>query len=194
MNTFEHKILGRFKQTDYFGDLRWENDVQLSAFADFKYIRNGQVRRSKKVPVSIYSDSAPPEPAIRMLMKLRKSQWQLVKNICRAFFDDLHQQGYDDSPVPHSKYGMWWSRDPVQVALSCRQVLEKRLKQDRIWRPEDLFAVLYEPSIEILPSVLDEYDVPLTRVDFGAEFEDEHGVIVRTDGTAVLNLSYSGEA
>lgn len=194
MKTFEHKTLGCFTQQDYFGELRWQNEIDLSAFAVFKYYGNGKMRRSKKVPVFIYSASDPPHSAIKMLMTIRRSQEQLVKNICRAFFDDLHQQGYDDESIPHSRFGMWWSRDPVQVALSCREVLQERLDQDRIWRPEDLFAVLYEPRIEVFPSETDENGIPYTRVDMGAEFEDEHGVSVRIDGKEVLNLGYSGEA
>ena len=89
---------------------------------------------------------------------------------------------------------MWWSRDPVSVALSCREVLQKRLKQDRIWQPEDLLAVLYEPSIEVYPSMQDDTGIPRTLIDMGAEFEEEHGVSVLTDGKKVLNLGYSGEA
>ena len=194
MKIFEHKTLGRFTQQDYCGELRWQNEVDLSAFAAFKYLGNRQMRRSNKVSVSIYSESDPPKSAIETLMTIRRTQWQLVKNICRAFFDDLHQQGYDDESLPHSRFGMWWSRDPVQVALSCREVLQERLNQDRIWRPEDLFAVLYEPSIEVFPSMTDENGIPRTLVEMGAEFEDEHGVSVRTDGKEVLSLGYSGEA
>ena len=89
---------------------------------------------------------------------------------------------------------MWWSRDPVTVALSCREVLLKRLKRDRMWEPDDLFAVLYEPTIEIYPSTQDSKGNPRTLIDMAAEFEDEHGVSVLTDGKHVLNLGYSGEA
>jgi hypothetical protein len=71
---------------------------------------------------------------------------------------------------------------------------EHPVELDRIWQPDDLFAVLYEPSIEIFPSMTDENGIPRTLVDLGAEFEDEHGVSVRIDGTNVLNLGYSGEA
>jgi len=194
MDTFTHKTLGTFKQREYIDELRWETELELPAFAAFKYSANGKVRRSRKVPVAIYCDEPPPKVALKMLATMKASQKKLVKNICDAFFRDLHQQGYDDLPGPDDGYGMWWSRDPVTVALSCREVLEKRLKQDRIWQPEDLFALLYEPSIEIYPSMPDVDGVVRTLIDMGAEFEDEHGVSVLTDGKKVLNLGYAGEA
>lgn len=194
MDTFTHKTLGTFTQREKYDELRWETDLELPAFAAFRYFANGKVRRSAKVPVAIYCDGPPPKPALKMLTAIKTSQKKLVKDICDAFFRDLHQQGYDDLPGPDDGYGMWWSRDPVAVALSCRKVLEKRLKQDRIWQPEDLFAILYEPSIEIYPSMADADGIPRTLIDLGAEFEDEHGVSVLTDGKQVLNLGYSGEA
>ena len=194
MDKFTHKTLGSFTQRDYCDELRWETELALPAFAAFKYCANGKVRRSPKVPAAIYSDEAPTKPALKMLTKIKTSQKKLVKSICDAFFRDLHQQGYDDLPQPDEGYGMWWSRDPVVVALSCREVLEKRLKQDRIWEPEDLFAVLYEPRIAIFPSMTDGAGIPRALIDMGAEFEQEHGVSVLTDGKNVLNLGYSGEA
>jgi hypothetical protein len=194
MDAFSHKTLGSFTQREYCDELRWETDLELPAFSAFKYFANGKVRRSRKVPAAIYCDEPPPKPALKMLTTIKASQKKLVKNICDAFFRDLHQQGYDDLSRPDDGYGMWWSRDPVTVALSCREVLQKRLKQDRIWSPEDLFAVLYEPSIEIYPSIQDDAGIPRTLIDMGAEFEEEHGVSVLTDGKRVLNLGYSGEA
>jgi len=193
METFKHKTLGTLTQCDYFGELRWEGDIELPAFSSFRFTRNGRSRRSKKVPFAIYCDDRPSASALKMLLNIRKSQKQLVKNICVTFFDDLRQQGYDDSGR-HTGHGMWWSRDPVTVALSCREVLLKRLKRDRMWEPDDLFAVLYEPTIEIYPSTEDSKGNPRTLIDMAAEFEDEHGVSVLTDGKHVLNLGYSGEA
>lgn len=194
MKTFTHKALGSFKLREYFDELRWEADLELPAFAAFKYSANGNVRRSRKVPVAIYCDEPPPKVAVKMLTTIKASQKKLVKNICDAFFRDLHQQGCDDLRGPDDGYGMWWSRDPVTVALSCREVLEERVKHDRIWHPEDLLAVLYEPSIEIYPSMTDADGIVRTLIDMGAEFDDEHGVGVLTDGKKVLNLGYSGEA
>ena len=192
MIEFHHKTIGTFTQREKFDDIRWETNLELPAFAAFSYIRNGKRRRSNKVPVSIYNDAEPTHAAITILQTFKRSQKQLVKNICTTFFDDLRQQGYDD-PCRHKGHGMWWSRDPVTVALACREVLLIRLKRERIWKPEDLFAVLYEPRIEIFPE--DKNDgIPRTLIDFGAEFEDEHGVSVRTDGKRVLNIGYSGEA
>jgi hypothetical protein len=129
-----------------------------------------------------------------MLLKIRKSQKKLVHNVCQAFFDDLHQDGYHAESVPHSKFGMWWSEDPVEVAMSCREALLKRLKRDRLRQPDDLIAVLYEPSIAIYPSMMVSNSTPRTLINLGAEFEDEHGVSVLTDGSTVLNLGYSGDA
>jgi len=192
MTQYHHKTLGTFTQREEFDEIRWETDLELPAFAAFSYMGNGKRRRSKKVPVAICGEAQPTQAAIKMLQTIKRSQKQLIKNICRTFFDDLRQQGYDDSGR-HEGHGMWWSRDPVTVALACREVLLKRLKSDRMWEPEDLFAVLYEPSIEIFPSDTDD-GIPRTLIDFGAEFEDEHGVSVRTDGKRVLNLGYSGEA
>lgn len=194
METFKHKTLGTFEPRDHFDELRWENALELPAFAAFKYSSSGKTRRSRKVPVAIYCDEPPPKEALKMLTKIKTSQKKLVKGICDAFFHDLHQQGYDDVPGPHDDYGMWWSRDPVMVALSCREVLEKRLKQDRIWEPEDLLAVLYEPSIEIYPSMRASDGTIRTLINMDAEFEVEHGVGVLTDGKNVLNLGYAGEA
>lgn len=155
---------------------------------------NGRARRSKKVHVSMFCDSEPPKAAIQMLLKIRKSQKKLVDNICKVFFDDLHQDGYHSETVPHSKFGMWWSEDPVEVAMSCREALEKRLKRDRLWQPEDVLAILYEPFIAIYPSETGDETLPRTLINMGAEFEDEHGVSVLTDGVKVLNLGYMGEA
>ena len=194
METFKHKTLGTFTQRDHYDELRWETELALPAFSAFKYAANGKARRSPKVPVAIYSDAPPPKSALKMLTTIKTSQKKLVKSICDAFYRDLHQQDYDDLPQQDDGYGMWWSRDPVAVALSCRKVLEKRLKQDRIWQPEDLLAVLYEPSVEVYPSMVDGAGVPRTLIDLGAEFEEEHGVAVLTDGKKVLNLGYSGEA
>jgi len=192
MPEFRHKTLGTFTQREEFDEIRWEIDLELPAFAAFCYMGNGKRRRSKKVPAAICSDDEPTKSSIKMLQTIKRSQKQLVKNICTTFFDDLRQQGYDDSGR-HEGHGMWWSRDPVTVALACREVLLKRLKRERMWEPEDLFAVLYEPSIEIFPTETVD-GIPRTLIDFGAEFEDEHGVSVRTDGKRVLNLGYSGEA
>lgn len=192
MRVFSHKTLGVFTQREAFGELRWEGEIQLPAFAAFCYTRNGKRRRPKNTPVAIFCDDEPSKASLKMLQTITRSQKQLVHNICATFFDDLRQQGYDDSGR-NDGHGMWWSRDPVSVALSCREVLLKRLKQDRMWEPKDLFAVLYEPSIEIYPSVVED-GLPITRIDFAAEFEGEHGVSVRTDGKHVLNLGYSGEA
>ncbi|MCA9035862.1 MAG: hypothetical protein KDA91_12080 [Planctomycetaceae bacterium] len=195
MSTFHHKILGDFTFDENDEDPRWVAQCEFPAFAAFKYSSNGRVSRRRKIPVAVYGEMVPPKDAISVLMTIRKSQKKLVEGICRAFFRDLHQQGYEDLSALEEDYGMWWSRDPVAVALSCREVLLKRLKRDRIWQPEDLFAVLYEPSIEIYPDS-DESgeDCPRTLIDFGAEFEQEHGVSVLTDGKSVLNLGYSGEA
>jgi hypothetical protein len=192
MPEFRHKTLGTFKQREEFDEIRWETDLELAAFAAFSYMRNGKRRRSKKVPVAICSDDEPTKASIKILETIKRSQKQLVKNICTTFFDDLRQQGYDDSGR-HEGHRMWWSRDPVTVALACREVLLKRLKRERMWEPEDLLVVLYEPRIEIFPTETDD-GIPRTVIDFGAEFEDEHGVSVRTDGKRVLSLGYSGEA
>ncbi len=192
MPEFRHKTLGTFTQREEFDEIRWETDLELPAFAVFSYMGNGKRRRSTKVPVSICSDDEPTKAAVKMIKAIKRSQKQLVKNICTTFFDDLRQQGYDDSGR-YEGHGMWWSRDPVTVALACREVFLKRKKRERMWEPEDLLVVLYEPRIEIFPS--DNGDgLPRTLIDFGAEFEDEHGVSVRTDGKRVLNLGYSGEA
>ena len=192
MTVFHHKTLGDFTRREAFDEVRWENKLELPAFAAFCYTRDGKRKRSKLVPATIYSDDEPSKSAIKVLQTIKRSQKQLVKKICATFFDDLCQQGYDDSR--HDGHGMWWSRDPVTVALSCREVLLKRLKRERIWEPKDLLAVLYEPSIEIYASMSEDNDLPRTLIDFAAEFEDEHGVSVRTDGKRVLNLGYSGEA
>jgi hypothetical protein len=194
MKSFQHKTLGCFEPTDWYGQLCWKTEIELTAFSAFKYCRNGRARRSKKVHVSIFCDSEPPKAAIQMLIKIRKSQKKLVDNICKAFFDDLHQDGYHSETVPHSKFGMWWSEDPVEVAMSCREALEKRLKRDRLWQPEDVLAILYEPFIAIYPSETGDETLPRTLINMGAEFEDEHGVSVLTDGIKVLNLGYMGEA
>lgn len=191
MNSFKHKTLGTFTQRDYFDELRWETDLELPAFNPFKYLANGKPRRSRKIPVAIYSDHKPSSSTLNVLSSIKRSQKKLVSNIIETFYRDLHQQGYND-PEEIEGFGMWWSRDPVAVALSCRKALEKRLKQDRIWEPEDLFVVLYEPSIEIrLPE--DDKEPIRALVNFGAEFEEEHGVSVLTDGKNVLNLGYAGE-
>lgn len=192
MTEFRHKSLGTFTRRERFDEIRWEIDLELPAFAPFSYIRNGKRRRSNKVPVAIYHDAEPTPAAIKMLRTIKLSQKQLVKNICSAFFEDLRQQGYDDSGR-HKGHGMWWSRDPVTVALACREVLLQRLKRERMWEPNDLFAVLYQPSIEIFEADIDD-GIPRTLINFGAEFEVEHGVSVRTDGKRVLKLGYSGEA
>lgn len=192
MNTFTHKTLGTFTQRDYFDELRWETELELPAFSAFKYLANGKPRRSKKVEAAIYCDEEPPKPALSMLSKVQRSQKALVKNICETFFRDLHQQGYDSWPTEDDGFGMWWSRDPVAVALSCREALQKRLKQDRILQPEDLFAVLYEPSIEIRVSEFSTSGIEM-MINMGAEFEEEHGVGITTDGKNVLNLGYAGE-
>ena len=194
MGKFEHKTLGRFIQKDYFGDLRWECNVELPAFAVFKYCGNGRMRRSNKVPVCIYSDAEPPMCAIRVLQKIRRSQKALVHNILQAFYDDFWLHRSDDDPAPDRDSGMWWGNDPVEVALSCREALEKRLDTDRIYKPEDLIAVLYAPSIDVFPASSDDSSTPRTLVDLGAEFEVEHGVSALTDGKDILGLGYSGEA
>ena len=194
MKTFTHKSLGTFTQREFCDQLRWESELELPAFAAFKYRSNGATRRSKKIDVEIYDDAPPSKSALKMLTKIKTSQKTLVKNICETFFRDLHQDGYDEWPTEEDGFGMWWSRDPVAVALSCREVLQKRLKQDRIWRPEDLLAVLYEPTIEIRPSEINADGIPRTLIDMGAQFELDHGVSVLTDGKNVLNLGYSGEA
>ena len=194
MTSFEHKSLGYFKQLDWYGQNCWQAEIEIAAFSAFKYCRNGRTRRSKKVHVSIYCDGEPPKVATQMLLKIRKSQKKLVNNICQTFFDDLHQNGYHAESVAHSKFGMWWSEDPVEVAMSCREALLKRVKRDRLEQPDDLFAVLYEPSIAIYPSMMVGNSIPRTLINMGAEFEDEHGVSVLTDGSTVLNLGYSGEA
>ena len=63
MDTFTHKTLGSFKQREHFDEMRWESDLELPAFAAFKYYANGRLRRSSKVPVAIYCDGPPPKPA-----------------------------------------------------------------------------------------------------------------------------------
>lgn len=194
MDNFKHKTFGTFTRHSDFDEYCWQGEIELAAFSAFKYSGNGKARRSKKVEVSIYCEDVPPKSAMKMLSKIKTSQTRLVKSICQTFFDDLHQQGYQDWPKEGDGFGMWWSRDPVAVALSCREVLQKRLKQDRIWIPEDLLVVLYEPSIEIHPNMPDAEGLPRTLIDLGAEFEEEHGVSVLTDGKQVLGLGYSGEA
>ncbi|MCR9197666.1 MAG: hypothetical protein NXI04_03385 [Planctomycetaceae bacterium] len=194
MDKFQHKTFGAFARHNDFDEYCWEGEIELPAFSAFKYSGNGKARRSKKVEVSIYSEEPPSKSAMKMLSKIKTSQKRLVKSICQTFFDDLHQQGYQEWPKEGVGFGMWWSRDPVAVALSCRDVLQKRLKQDRIWIPDDLLVVLYEPSIEIHLDMPGANDLPCTLISLGAEFEEEHGVSVLTDGKQVLNLGYAGEA
>ncbi|MFO0916218.1 MAG: hypothetical protein U0795_24885 [Pirellulales bacterium] len=190
MATFKHRDFGSFRQHNRFGEVRWEAVVELPAFASFKYRSNGRQRRTGRVPTAICCDGEPTKEALKVLATIRKFQNRLVKNICNAFLEDLHQQGYVGVPGELDGYGMWWSRDPVAVALSCRDVLIKRRKRERICDPEDLFAVLYEPTIEI--RIRD--GLPRTLIDMEAEFEPEHGVSVLTDGRKVLGLGYSGES
>ena len=193
MSKFHHKTLGTFTRHEEPYEVRWENELVLPAFAAFSYTRTGKRRRSKKVPVEIRCDYKPTPSSIKVLQAIKKSQKQSVKNICTTFFHDLRQQGYEE-PGHHGGYGMWWSQDPIDVALSCREALLKRVKRERMWEPDDLLVVLYEPRIEIYSLDSEDDDLPHTRINFGAEFEDEHGVSVRTDGKQVLNVGYAGEA
>ena len=193
METFKHRTLGEFKRIEEFDESWWRGSLDLPAFAAFRYLPNGKQQRRSKVPVEIFGEPPPSKPAMKVLSSIRTSQKRLVVDICKTFFRDLHQQGYDDLSAELEGFGMWWSRDPVSVALSCREALLKRRKRDHMWEPEDLFAVLYEPRIRIHPDLGEPDGPPHTVIQMGAEFEEEHGVGVVTDGKRVIGLGYADD-
>jgi hypothetical protein len=183
MVTHKHKTLGTFRREDYFGDIRWNTTLEIPSFASFKDYRDTKSRRTKKVDVHIFQET-PTKAAFAMLAKIKRNQKTLVKNIKLAFFNDFNGVGPDS--------GMWWRLEPVNLALSCREAMDKKFGRDRIHFPDDLDVLLYAPSIEI--SNENNSSSIRTLVDMGAIFEDDHGVSALTDGKTVLGLGYSGDA
>jgi hypothetical protein len=183
--TWSDPVLGTFELREDIG--AWVATVRAPAFDRF-WDGCGE-RTTGDYRLWIKGAQAPPSAeAIALAAALLVGQSTLVSTITQALWNDFTGDG------PPS--GMWWHGDLHQVGrMSCGAPPTG---------PDDLLRMMVLDDIAVskmsyYPAHLSEEeretsDEPVAKFVFRAQFEQEHGVGVLTDGIRVLGLGYAGEA
>ncbi len=179
-STWDHPQLGRFKFVD---GVWWTTIVDVPAFKAFAYDTgfSNAPRSTGKHKLAFQADDeadAPSPAAIALASKVLANHAKLVAVVTHALWDDFNGRG------PES--GMWWRGDLAQVA-------EMMGADEPPTKADDLLALMQVSQITVRKDV-DGMDEPVVELSFHAEFDQEHGVGVLTDGDTVLGMGYSGEA
>ncbi|MBC7806878.1 MAG: hypothetical protein H7145_12085, partial [Akkermansiaceae bacterium] len=169
VKTWDHPQWGQFR---YSGGA-WEGSVSAPGFDAFAHdtgYRNVDMAAGE-YELGFEADGEsdlPSEAAMAVAAGVIANPAALVSRITAALWDDFNGRGPDS--------GMWWHGDLDTVREGIEPAPEG---------PDDLPQLMRLNRVVILKTI-EEYRKPVARLDFGAAFEEEHGVSILTDGQAIL--------
>jgi hypothetical protein len=177
-STWDHPSLGHFQ----YDGVSWTTVIDMPAFKAFSYDTgySNAPRSTGKHVLAFQADDAtdlPSPAAIALASKILANQAKLVTKVTHALWEDFNGRG-PGSP-------MWWHGDLAQVAemMGADQPPTAR---------DDLLALMQVSQIIVRKDVEGPVE-PVVELCFHAEFDQEHGVGVLTDGETVLGMGYSGD-
>ncbi len=175
---WDHPELGRFT----YNQVAWVKTVSVPAFKAFKYVGYGEPSKGKCELAFATDDEADlPTPATVALAKLvLEHQKELVTKVIAALWDDFNGCGPDS--------GMYWHGDLEQVAQGMED--EGDLPPPK--KAADLLKLIGHPGITVHKKVF-YHDKPIVELSYAAAFEEEHGLGILTDGTAIIGIGYSSD-
>lgn len=176
--TWNHPEWGQFTFNGY----AWEKSVPAPAFDAFvRESRYGKpTPRTGNYDLSFDADDesdVPSDAAVAVAAAVLANQNTLVSQVTAALWEDFNGRGPDS--------GMWWHDDMDSVSEDIEPVPDG---------PEDLLRLMQLNRITIQKSTDGYDDKPVAKLDFNAEFEEEHGVGILTDGTTILGAGYAADA
>jgi hypothetical protein len=186
--TWHHPEFGEFTFDGY----RWTATVDLPAFQRFGYTPSygDQSPPSGTCELSVEVDddgdggsepNPPSDEALALVSKVLAEQAHLAPKVVAALWDDFNGRG------PRS--GMWWHGGLDDVVEDVDPALSP------LDGPDALYFWLRLSGIGVRWVRRGSEDRrPVVELSFDAPFEEEHGVGVLTDGSAILGTGYSGDA
>jgi hypothetical protein len=163
--------------TFHFEDSGWMIRLELPAFDAF----NPRLKRKRKInryEISIINESPdekPTPPPIAVTRKLISNQKSLAKKVAEALWADFNGKGPDS--------GMYWHGDLEQVAQGIESGEPPR-------SAKDLYKLMQLHTIHV-QRTSGKSKRWLAEMNFHADFEEEHGVGILTDGTDIVGIGYS---
>ena len=161
MGQWTHPTLGSFEISNE--DEAWLGFVQLDPFD----VYGRDLSRAKSGLPFLFEvdeeDEPPDEARVNVAISIVKNAKSLVENINQAFFNSFAGIG--------PSCGMYWHGTGDELA--------QYVGQTKFYSPNDVERLLGGPTVYIGLS-------GECTVDFCAEFEQEHGISVLTDGQNVL--------
>ncbi|MBC7806877.1 MAG: hypothetical protein H7145_12080 [Akkermansiaceae bacterium] len=174
--TWDHLQWGSFAFNGY----AYANKVAAPAFDAFvyqsKYSAPAPPTGSYELAFDAEDESdVPSETAVALAAAVLANHAMLVPLVTTALWDDFNGDGPDS--------GMWWNGDLESVSEDIEPAPEG---------PDDLLKLMRLQRIVVRKKVYG-YEKPVATLDFNAEFEDEHGVGILTDGQTILGAGYSAD-
>jgi hypothetical protein len=173
---WRHPDLGVF----HFDDFGWVNAVPVPAFKAFNFGAK-RLKSPDTRPLLITAnspDELPSPAAVEIAKRVVENQAQLAGKVADALWADFSGTG------PNS--GMYWHGDLDQVVNGLESGEAPR-------SAKDLFKLLRLTQIRVHRANVTNDTGLYAELVFDAEFEEEHGVGILTDGSKILGIGYSGD-
>ena len=183
---WKHSELGSFSLSTEFESRDWRGTLSLPAFACFKFRRSGPFKGTSRVALVFRAwidDFTPGTKEASLALRIVKNETELVKKIKRAVSMELCGTGPDS--------GMYWREEPEPLEECFETLRRAKIETPKI-RPDHVDYLIGAPSITIW--VHDESPRRAEAIlDFSAAFEDEHGLVLLTNGSRILGIGFSDD-
>ncbi|MCF6313626.1 MAG: hypothetical protein L3J39_14360 [Verrucomicrobiales bacterium] len=179
--SWKHPNLGKFKLDS--SEEYWTTRIQVPALVAFTLDDPHLDKKTDDLyEIRIGYDperDTPSDDMIAVAIKILDHQTNLLTKITQAIWDDFSGHG------PES--GMWWHNDLNEVKSQYEYMDDNPPET-----ANDLFRRMSAEAIHIHKQV-EGYDGAVAELEFRADYEEEHGLGVLTDGDVILGIGYAGD-
>lgn len=178
MRNWVDSQLGAFTFDEYW----WSKTFELNAFSVFTYCDNGYHNTSinnRCVKLTIDAEDEedfPTEDIINVARFTVGNHQNLLREGILALYNDMLGIEVDS--------GLWWHSEIEHIRESAVGIPPDMVSLNTA---EDLYAFLGCPSINVT-CCAGGYPKPCATINFDAEFDQEHGFGILTDGKSVLGI------